>query len=237
MALVVSELARVVKWADQERVLFDLLSFELPPGGSLGLTGPAGAGKSAVLRTIVGLDDKSHGTIQLDGVAAEAMGWPKFRAQVGFAPSSPLSGDESLKSWNIWSRNFRAQATRKVPTLESVAEEFGFPPARFATKARDLPPPLAHLAAIVLHVRMAPRFLLLDEPPPEVVRELRDRLAQGLRSARSRGMGLLLASRDELLLAETTDELVLLYDGNEQARGRTSDIIPGAVAVTRRRDP
>jgi ATP-binding cassette ChvD family protein len=48
-----------------ERVLFENLSFNLPPGGIVGVIGPNGAGKTTLFRMLVGQETPDTGTIRL----------------------------------------------------------------------------------------------------------------------------------------------------------------------------
>ncbi len=48
-----------------DRVLFRALSFELPPGGIVGVIGPNGSGKTTLLRLIVGSERPDAGTIDI----------------------------------------------------------------------------------------------------------------------------------------------------------------------------
>lgn len=47
------------------RLLFENLSFRLPPGGILGVIGPNGAGKSTLLRMITGVEEPDDGTLRI----------------------------------------------------------------------------------------------------------------------------------------------------------------------------
>ena len=47
------------------RVLFENLSFNLPPGGILGIIGPNGSGKSTLFRILVGLEQPDAGTVEV----------------------------------------------------------------------------------------------------------------------------------------------------------------------------
>lgn len=47
------------------RLLFENLSFRLPPGGILGVIGPNGAGKSTLLRMITGIEEPDEGTLRV----------------------------------------------------------------------------------------------------------------------------------------------------------------------------
>ncbi|BCX89609.1 energy-dependent translational throttle protein EttA [Methylomarinovum tepidoasis] len=48
-----------------DRLLFDGLSFNLPPGGIVGVIGPNGAGKTTLFRLIVGQEQPDEGTLRI----------------------------------------------------------------------------------------------------------------------------------------------------------------------------
>ncbi len=61
---------KVIKFNDVSkaydgRVLFEHLSFELPPAGIVGVIGPNGAGKTTLLRLIMGLEKPDTGSIEI----------------------------------------------------------------------------------------------------------------------------------------------------------------------------
>ncbi|MCW2841024.1 MAG: transporter [Aeromicrobium sp.] len=51
-----------------DRPLLDDISLTLPAGTTLAITGPAGAGKSRLLRTIVGLEEQTSGDLVMDDI-------------------------------------------------------------------------------------------------------------------------------------------------------------------------
>ncbi len=51
------------------RVLFEHLTFELPPAGIVGVIGPNGAGKTTLFRLIMGIDTPDTGTIEIGETA------------------------------------------------------------------------------------------------------------------------------------------------------------------------
>ena len=48
-----------------ERLLFENLSFSLPPGGIVGVIGPNGAGKTTLFRMIAGQEEPDHGSVRI----------------------------------------------------------------------------------------------------------------------------------------------------------------------------
>ena len=57
--------AKQVSKAFGERLLFDDLNFNLPPGGIVGVIGPNGAGKTTLFRMIMGTESADRGEIRL----------------------------------------------------------------------------------------------------------------------------------------------------------------------------
>ena len=61
---------KVIKFTDVskaygDKLLFEHLSFELPPAGIVGVIGPNGAGKTTLFRLIMGLEQPDSGTIEI----------------------------------------------------------------------------------------------------------------------------------------------------------------------------
>jgi ATP-binding cassette ChvD family protein len=57
--------AKNITKAYGEKLLFENLSFTLPPGGIVGIIGPNGAGKSTLFRLITGQEQPDEGTIEI----------------------------------------------------------------------------------------------------------------------------------------------------------------------------
>ena len=60
--------------APDGRRLLDDVSLSVPSGSQLAVCGPHGAGKSALMRVIVGIDDHTDGDVVIDGVVVNAVG-------------------------------------------------------------------------------------------------------------------------------------------------------------------
>jgi multiple sugar transport system ATP-binding protein len=56
-----------------DRPLLDDITLTVPEGTTLAITGPAGAGKSRLLRTIVGLDEQTSGDLVMDDIVVNGV--------------------------------------------------------------------------------------------------------------------------------------------------------------------
>jgi multiple sugar transport system ATP-binding protein len=67
------ELRQLTTDGPAARPLLDDLHLTVPEGSTLAITGPAGAGKSLLLRTIVGLDEQSSGDLLMDDIVVNGV--------------------------------------------------------------------------------------------------------------------------------------------------------------------
>jgi ATP-binding cassette subfamily B protein len=79
------------------RPVLEGISFELPPGGFLGVVGPTGSGKSSLLALLARVYDPTAGRVLLDG--RDLRDWPlaELRRQVGYAPQETLLFSTALR--------------------------------------------------------------------------------------------------------------------------------------------
>jgi ATPase subunit of ABC transporter with duplicated ATPase domains len=73
-----------------DKLLFENLSFMLPPGGIVGVIGPNGAGKSTLFKLITGQEKPDEGTIDIGRPCAWAM---STRAATTSTPEERLGGN------------------------------------------------------------------------------------------------------------------------------------------------
>jgi ABC-type multidrug transport system ATPase subunit len=142
----------VSKRYGSKRVL-DGLSFDVPAGGFLVVTGPNGSGKTTLLRLCVGLAVPTRGELDVD----------VDRARLGFVAHEPLvyrdlTGAENL---DLYGRLYRVAERRE--RIGMLLERFGLWAARHdrvVSYSRGMVQRLA-LARALLH---EPDLLVLDEP-------------------------------------------------------------------------
>jgi putative ABC transport system ATP-binding protein len=72
--IILDEVTKTVTSGTEELTILDHVSFEIPDGQFVAITGASGSGKSTLLGLIAGLDAPSSGTIRIDDDEVTAMG-------------------------------------------------------------------------------------------------------------------------------------------------------------------
>ncbi|CAH0245226.1 Oligopeptide transport ATP-binding protein OppF [Microbacterium sp. Bi98] len=216
------------------RRVLDDISLSLDEGDSLGLVGESGAGKSTILRLMLGLSAPRDGQVLFDGaplLLRDRAQMRRFRASVQPVFQDPYSSldprqridriiGEPLRSLGLASG---ADAQRRIAeALESV----GLP----ADTARRYPHEFSggqrQRIAIARAVVSRPRVLLADEPVSALdvttrvqVLELLDRLR------RENGLSLVMVSHDLTAIASACDRTVVLQNGRVVEQGATASVL------------
>lgn len=216
------------------RRVLDDVSLSLDEGDSLGLVGESGAGKSTILRLMLGLSAPRDGQVLFDGAPLslrDRAQMRRFRASVQPVFQDPYSSldprqridriiGEPLRSLGLASG---ADALRRIAeALESV----GLP----ADTARRYPHEFSggqrQRIAIARAVVSRPRVLLADEPVSALdvttrvqVLELLDRLR------RENGLSLVMVSHDLTAIASACDRTVVLQNGRVVEQGATASVL------------
>jgi len=186
------------------------VSLEAAEGRITTLLGRNGAGKTTMLRSLMGLTPAREGRISILG--AETTRWPTFRIAalgVGYVPEGRrifpnLSVDENL----------RVPIERSGPwTIERVYQLFPGLAERRQSRGRQLSGGEQEMLAIGRALLINPKLLILDEPSqglaPLVVREVFRVVAQ----MRGEGISVLLVEQNVRMSLEIADHAYVLDNG------------------------
>jgi heme exporter protein A len=183
------------------RDVFAGLSFAVASGEALTVTGRNGAGKSSLLRTIVGLVRVAQGKLMLEGgdpeltIAEQAH---YLGHQDALKPS--LTVAENL---GFWAGFLGVQAVDTHPALAAVGlDELAELPAAYLSAGQRRRLSIARLLAVKRPI------WLLDEPTSTLDASAQDRLA-GLMGAHLSEGGLIMAATHGAIGLETARELRL----------------------------
>ncbi|QIB52583.1 ABC transporter ATP-binding protein/permease [Pseudomonas sp. OIL-1] len=85
---------------NEERLILDNLSFEIPAGQTLAIVGPSGAGKSTLARLLFRFYDVSQGAIRIDGQDIRSVTQDSLRRAIGVVPQDTVLFNDTI-GYNI----------------------------------------------------------------------------------------------------------------------------------------
>ena len=146
-------IANGVAKAYGDRLLYDDMTFSLPPGGIVGIIGPNGAGKSTLFRMIVGQEKPDAGTIEI----GESV-------KIGYVDQSRPLDDDKL----IWEEISDGQETVQLGKREVNARayvgRFNFTGSDQQKKVSQLSGGERNRVHLAKVLKEGGNVLLLDEP-------------------------------------------------------------------------
>jgi branched-chain amino acid transport system ATP-binding protein len=207
------------------------LSFSIRPGEILGLIGPNGSGKSTAMKTIMGVEQPSAGSIKLDGV--EIAGLPAHKvARLGvglvFQHSRPLNRQTVLENIKVallpdkLTKIFagadvdaRARAIAKRVGLAGVIDRRP-PTLAFADLRR-----LELAKAIARH----PKLVMVDEPFAGLTASEVATFSELIHEFRAEGRAVLLVDHNVKGVSALVDRVLAMYLGEWIAEGAAVDVM------------
>ncbi|MEU6845752.1 ABC transporter ATP-binding protein [Streptomyces sp. NPDC046716] len=217
------------------------LSFDLEPGGALGIVGESGSGKSASAYALLGLHRgtgaRVTGRVEVAGVDVNAADDAQLRALRGAKAAmvfqDPLSsldpyyavGDQIAQVYRVHHRvSRRAARARAVEVLDRVR----IPDA--ARRARSRPHEFSggmrQRALIAMALACAPQLLIADEPTTALDVTVQAQILDLLHQLRQEtGMGLILVTHDVGVAAESVDDVLVMQHGRAVERGPVREVL------------
>jgi branched-chain amino acid transport system ATP-binding protein len=207
------------------------LSFALQGGEILGLIGPNGSGKSTAMKSILGVEPPSAGSVKLDGV--ELAGLPAYqvaRQGVGlvFQHSRPLNRQsvlENIKIALLPDRLTQLAAGAHVDAqARSIAQRVGLG-AVLDRKPPTLP--FADLRRLELAKAIArhPKLVMIDEPFAGLTISEVTVFSDLIREFRSEGRAVLLVDHNVKGVAALVDRVLAMYLGEKIAEGSAEAVM------------
>ncbi len=190
------------------------IDFAVKAGRVTAILGPNGAGKSTLIRVLLGLARPDEGSVTVAGTAVGND--PGYRAAIGYMPQHPhfpenLTGREVV-------RLLRELRRHSVPEDDDLFEAFALP-AELDKPARNLSGGTKQKLNAALAFMFRPRILLLDEPTAGLDPVASGVLKARILSAREAGVTVLLVSHVLSELEDLVDDVIFLLEGRVEFQG------------------
>jgi phospholipid/cholesterol/gamma-HCH transport system ATP-binding protein len=211
------------------QIVLDHLSIDLRPGEILGVVGASGAGKSVLLRTIIGLIAKRQGTIEimgtnLDSASAEQIHAIARRWGILFQQGAMFSSLTVLQNIQFPMRENLQLSDRLLQELAIAKLEMVGLDARDGNKLpSEISGGMTKRAALARALALDPEVVFLDEPTsgldPISAQEF-DTLIRTLQQ--TLGLSVFMVTHDLNSLHAVCDRIAALADGKVVAEGSMS---------------
>ncbi len=222
---VVIEASNVSK-AYGDRILFENLSFSLPPAGIVGIIGPNGAGKTTLFRLITGQEEPDSGTFRVGETVA-----------LGYVDQMHDDLDANKSVWeNITDGNENIQLGNRPVNSRAYVSKFNFNGADQQKKIAVLSGGERNRVHLAITLKKGSNVLLLDEPTNDIDVNTLRALEEGLENF---GGCAVIISHDRWflnricthILAFEGDSQVYFFEGNyteyeENRKKRLGDVGP-----------
>ncbi|GAB3605102.1 hypothetical protein GCM10027413_05110 [Conyzicola nivalis] len=240
--LEVRDLTATVLSRGTERTVVDGVSFSLARGRSLGIVGESGAGKSMLIRSILGVHPpgvtmRVTGSVRLDGHDMLSLrGRERRRAlatSVGMIHQDPLRslnptirvGNQLTETLTFTGTAGRRERTRRgIELMRSVG--FRNPESESRRYPHELSGGQRQRIGIGAASLTEPALLIGDEPTTALDVTVQKRVLDLMDDTRSRtGSSMMLVTHDLGVAAERCDEIVVMRAGRIVEEGITAEVI------------
>jgi energy-coupling factor transport system ATP-binding protein len=200
------------------------INIKINAGEVVALMGRNGAGKSSLLKTIVGLQKCSNGSVTLLESNPVTISGAERRETIGFIPQEPSDLLYGQSVHMECEQADRDNHIEKGATFELLTELVpGISPN---AHPRDLSEGQRLALALSVVLSAKPKVLILDEPTRGLDYQAKNQLVSTLlRYARVLGRTVILATHDVELVAELATRVIFLADGDCVADGKTLDVL------------
>ena len=219
----------------------DRIGFQVPAGRTLGLVGESGCGKSVTLRSLLGLvpypGEVVSGEIRWLGeniVAASKSRLTKLRgSEISMIFQDPTSclnpvftiGDQMIETLRKRAGLDRQAArARAIELLDRVG--MPSPERRMKSYPHQFSGGMRQRVMIAIAISARPKLLLADEPTTALdVTTQEQILSLLLEFQEENGMAIVLVSHDLGVIAETCDDVIVMYAGRALEAGHGADVL------------
>jgi ABC-type transport system involved in Fe-S cluster assembly fused permease/ATPase subunit len=205
-----------------DRTILKDVSFDVPPGKTLGIVGASGAGKSTLVRLLTRLIEPDDGRILLDGTPVTKLDLAELRRAIAVVPQDTVLFNETI-AYNIgfgkWgSCQAEIEAAARLAHLDELIAKL---PDGYATRVGERGLKLSggekQRVSIARAALKRPRIYVFDEATSSLDSRTEQEILANLRDLSRHATTLVIAHRLSTIVH--ADDIVVLHDGMIVERG------------------
>lgn len=203
--------------------VLNYLSFTIAAGESVGLIGANGAGKSTIMKAMLGLLPV-QGEVLIDGIPVTKKTLPQIRQKLGFVLQN--SGNQMFmptvyEDMRFAPKNYGLDEAEIEARIDEILERLHLSELKYRYNHK-ISGGEKRMAAIATILVMNPEALIMDEPTTALDPINRRTV---IRAINELPQTKLIASHDLDMILDTCDRVILLSRGAIVADGKTQDIL------------
>ncbi|WP_366657688.1 ABC transporter ATP-binding protein/permease [Fodinicurvata sp. EGI_FJ10296] len=216
---------------DRRREILKGVDINVPPGKTVAIVGPTGAGKSTISRLLYrfyDVDAESGGAIVIDGQDIRTVTQESLRAAIGIVPQDTVLFNDSI-AYNIAYGRPGADraAIEEAARMARIHDFVSSLPDGYETMVGERGLKLSggekQRVAIARTILKQPQILIFDEATSALDTRTEQEIQANLREVAEGRTTLVIAHR--LSTVVDADEIVVLMDGRVVERGTHGDLI------------
>lgn len=208
---------------DRDVPVLDELSFEIQKGETVGLIGANGAGKSTIMKLILGLLT-GKGEIRIDDLAVDKAHLPQIRKKVGYVlqdSDNQMFMPTVYEDMIFGPRNYGLSKEETDERVDRVLKQLGLEELKHRYNHK-ISGGEKRMAAIATTLVMEPEIILMDEPSTALDPVNRRTVINTINTLPQTK---LIASHDLDMILDTCDRVILLSQGKIAADGDAEAIL------------
>ncbi|MBC9177310.1 ABCB family ABC transporter ATP-binding protein/permease [Pseudoroseomonas ludipueritiae] len=205
-----------------DRIILKGVSVSVPPGKTLAIVGPTGAGKSTISRLLFRFYDAQGGSIRIDGHDIRSVTQDSLRAAIGVVPQDTVLFNDTIRYNIAYGRPGATDA--EIEQAAKLAQVHDFVlrlPDGYNTRVGERGLKLSggekQRVAIARTILKDPRILILDEATSALDTRTEQEIQAALRGVSAGRTTLVIAHR--LSTVVEADEIIVLAEGRIAERG------------------
>ena len=208
---------------DGERPVVENLSFTIGKGESVGLIGANGAGKSTIMKLLLGLLS-GQGQILVDGLTVNKQNLPAIRQKIGFVlqdSDNQMFMPTVYEDMIFGPRNYGLSKEETEQRVDAVLNQLGLAELKYRYNHK-ISGGEKRMAAIATILTMEPETILMDEPSTALDPVNRRTVINTINTLPQTK---LIASHDLDMILDTCQRVILLSRGKIVADGPADHIL------------